>query len=377
MKLLYITEGINPVFFSQVVELLNSIEETKYFEGITLLIGLKNLPFDENIKGLNKHINVFYFKTYPIYPFFNYLTEVSLSNIFNLIGINSNYIIHTRTEFLGTLTYSSYLKKHKEDPNLLVDIRGSVYEEVKYYGKMNNILKFLKLFQFKNLMQYKLKNVKYFNAVTEELKKYIIDTYKIQNSNISVIPTISGKSFTFNENKRHKIRKELGLTDNDILFVFSSGSSQAWQNDDAIVNTLIDRGFKVLMLTKKEYLNKNIISKFVDYTVVSDYLNAADIGIIIRNNDIVNNVASPIKFSEYLCCGLPIIANNSMAIVTNIIRQTKYGQIVELTNINSSILEKLLSIDRKEISTFGESIFGINTITNKYLGIYNNMKEKK
>jgi len=45
------------------------------------------------------------------------------------------------------------------------------------------------------------------------------------------------------------------------------------------------------------------------------YLNSADAAIIWRDKSIVNKVASPVKFSEFICCGLPIIANYSVDMI--------------------------------------------------------------
>jgi len=48
----------------------------------------------------------------------------------------------------------------------------------------------------------------------------------------------------------------------------------------------------------------------VPYEEVTKYLNAVDFAVVWRDNNIVNKVASPVKFSEYVCTGLPVIANN-------------------------------------------------------------------
>lgn len=375
MKLVYITEGINPVFYSQVVELLNNIEKKSYFDEITLLIGLKEIKNVQKIEYINKNINIEFFKTYPIYPLINKLNQVSLYQLFKKLNINEDYIIHARTEFLGALAYSSYLKFNTTHANLLVDIRGSLYEEIKYYGRMNTILKFIKLFRYKEIMQKNLKNVLYFNAVSNDLKNYINVNFKIDLSKISVIPTISGSNFIYNLQNRIDTRKSLNLKDEDILFIFSSGSTQSWQNNDVIVNHISKKGYKILMLTKKEYTDPNVISKFVPYEEVPNYLNASDIGIIIRDNDTVNNVASPIKFSEYISSGLPVIANDSVSIIKDTINETKYGEIIELSEITTSIVDKLLELDREKISQYGINTFGINNVTDKYFQVYNKMQE--
>lgn len=375
MKLIYITENINAVFYSQVVVLINKLVEKKYFEEVYLAIGLRDCKLVNSITGLNSEIKLLTFKTYPMYPICNTLTEKGIFNLFKSLKINNNFIIHTRIEFLGELAYNSYFKINKNKPNLLIDIRGSLIEEIKIYGKMNPFLKFLKLFNHKSRIKKVLNNVDFINVVSDELKKYIENLYKFEK-NISVIPTISGEKFYYNENDRINFRKKLNISDDDIIFIFSSGSTQAWQNDNKIVETLVSKGYKVLMLTKKKYDNPNIISMFVPYDEVPKYLNAADIGIIIRENDIVNNVAAPIKFCEYISCGLPVIANESVKIINNILTSTTYGNIQDLEKIDDILIKELIKIDRYKISKFGINTFGINSVVDNYVSIYERMGKR-
>jgi len=373
MKLLYVTENINAVFHSQVVVLLNKLQEEEYFEEIHLAIGIRDRNTLDKIEHLDSKIKLITFKTYPMYPIFNSLTEYSILKLMKSMKIDQQYIIHTRIEFLGSLVYNSYIKLHSQKPNLLIDIRGSLIEEIKIYGKMNYLFKLFKLFNYESRIQKVLTNTKYINTVSNELKNYIELKYNINKKYISVIPTIASEKFVYNKEIRIKTRNILGLKDSDIFFIFSSGSTQGWQNDDLIVNTLINKGYKILMLTKKKYDNFNVISKFVPYEEVPNFLNAADIGIIIREKDTVNKVASPIKFSEYLSCGLPIIANDSVKIITDLIKNHSCGLITNIEDINDDAIEKLLQLDRVKISELGLNKFGIKVIVDNYISIYKKM----
>ena len=59
------------------------------------------------------------------------------------------------------------------------------------------------------------------------------------------------------------------------------------------------------------------------------YLNAADAAIIWRDKSIVNKVASPVKFSEYVCCGLPVIANKTVDMINNYILKNDCGLLTD------------------------------------------------
>jgi glycosyltransferase involved in cell wall biosynthesis len=127
-------------------------------------------------------------------------------------------------------------------------------------------------------------------------------------------------------------------------------------------------------LSKIEIPGENVINLFVPYKEVPGYLCAADIGIIWRSNDIVNNVASPVKFSEYVCCGLPVIANNGVKLITKYIKETGFGQIVnDFTEIDAKLLASVTSLDRNAISEYGESVFSSRVIARSYLKIYQDM----
>ncbi len=90
-----------------------------------------------------------------------------------------------------------------------------------------------------------------------------------------------------------------------------------------------------------------------------------------RNESIVNKVASPVKFSEYVCCGLPVISNSAVDQIKEFILTEDWGLIFE--NLNDLSPEKLSFLklkDRNSIAKKGREKFGIETIVDKYLNTY-------
>ena len=133
-------------------------------------------------------------------------------------------------------------------------------------------------------------------------------------------------------------------------------------------------GYTVLNLSKQEIRLKNVINLFVPYAEVPNYLNAADIGVVWRNNDIVNNVSSPVKFSEYVCCGLPVIANDGVCLIKNYLLKTGYGKLVKtFDDINATEIKKLTHLDRNKISQYACQLFSVKVIANNYIKIYDNL----
>jgi glycosyltransferase involved in cell wall biosynthesis len=107
---------------------------------------------------------------------------------------------------------------------------------------------------------------------------------------------------------------------------------------------------KCLLLTQIDEVLGAFMDKFpgrvkcswVEPKRVAEHLVAADYAILFREPSITNSVSSPTKFAEYLSCGLPVLANNTMAI-TDLVRNHELGWIVE--SGGDDLVQKLASVD--------------------------------
>ena len=81
------------------------------------------------------------------------------------------------------------------------------------------------------------------------------------------------------------------------------------------------------------------------------------------------------KFGEYLCCGLPIISNYSIKVVSDFIQKSTYGYLFEkvTAQISSIQTEELKIKCRNDISAEGIRSYGTENITKKYLELYSSM----
>ena len=372
MDIVYIALSTDSAFNSQVIALLNEINNKNVFEKMYLLLGDPN----ESIKRpqqLASNINFITFKKYPDYPLFSNLTVQSIKKSIKQSSINiEKTIFHTRSELAAYLLAKAFPNTSK----ILADIRGTVPEEVNLYYHNTNILLRKYKYYYLNKVRRNVCEQKSFSVVSDALKNYLVQKYSIKNkAKCYVNSCIADSNFKFNFDNRNEIRKELGLENNDVLFVFSTGGGAAWQSEDVVVKALSNKGYKILMLGKKQYNQTNIISKFVNYSEVPKYLNAADIAVIWRNNDIVNKVESPIKFSEYVACGLPVIANDSVELITDYIHQNNAGLIINnFAKLEIEDIVKLTKIDRTQIAQKAITIFGVEAITNRYLEIYKQLQ---
>lgn len=375
--LVYIAGAASSVFDSQVVSFLKEVAKREYFNRIYLLLGTsENGPVCQLSAPIsNIAIEIINFKQYPNYRIFSGCQERVLSSIIDAILVNDT-VIHLRGEGLAGLIKDIIDKKSPKNVKLLTDIRGAAIEELNLYMKntYNPIRYRLKKSQLRqNLYNAGIRS-DHISCVSDALKEYLLHRFSNSSAPISVNHCLAGEDFIFSSEKRILCRTRLGISEDEKLCAFVTGGKGLHQNISSIVNNVVDRGYRILNLSKTEIINSNVINRFVPYLEVPEYLCAADFGIVWRNSDVVNKVASPVKFSEYVCCGLPVIANNGVDLITKFINETGYGRILsDLNEINPDLLSSLAQLDRKKISEYSRNVFSSRVIVNGYLKIYDNL----
>ncbi|MFP3352919.1 glycosyltransferase [Pseudoalteromonas sp. SIMBA_153] len=133
---------------------------------------------------------------------------------------------------------------------------------------------------------------------------------------------------TFSAKNRQAFRNKLCIK-NEHVFVYAGNVYYSWQN---IKNTLcffkyylenVTSNAKFIILTHKsdQFIVKGFMSKLslpdekivlkeVPNSEVVNYYNAADICVLLRDNDLMNEVASPGKIGEYAASGTPILTSS-------------------------------------------------------------------
>lgn len=368
-KLIYVSIS---GFESQVLNPLKEVEKSKIFDTITLLVGEKDDAKYTDLleKNQGTDIEIIRFKKYPNYHFYTGAQSTEFKRIFSN-DLSDNSIIHIRGDFFALAIKKAVKKLKYNNVKIVSDVRGASYEETQIYGKSKFPFYQFKLYQQKknrNLLRF---NNDYISCVSQKLKEYVVGNSKMDPNKVFINHCIAGGQFNYSKEIRDTYRNKLGVNDTDVLFLFMTGGNSNWQNTDEVINSIADRGYKILNLSKKEIIHKNVINLFVPYREVHKYLNASDIGVIWRNDDVVNNVACPIKFSEYACCGLPIVANNGVDIINNYISKTGFGLTIKnFTDITDENVKKLISFDRNEINKYASSLFSLKVISDRYIAMY-------
>lgn len=198
-------------------------------------------------------------------------------------------------------------------------------------------------------------------AVSQKLVEYWQREYNYTGSNHVIIPCTLNSNFKpiLPEGKEiETIRNELGFKNNDVVLVYS-GSTAGWQSfgllKDFLEKALEKDNVKVLFLSEgdknidalKAKFQGRVQNKFLKHKDVLTYLSACDYGILLRENTVTNQVASPTKFAEYLSAGLKVLISENIGDYTAFTRENNCGEV--LTDRANIKLEKISAVERNRM----------------------------
>jgi hypothetical protein len=231
-------------------------------------------------------------------------------------------------------------------------------------------------------------------VVSNVLKKYLLNSYNIIDNKFVLYPCLSDSNkFFFNSSIRQIYREKLGYSDSDIVILYAGGINSKWHMSNFIFDffnesSLQNEKFKFLFLSadlkeiessleKFPILRKNCTFLKVENSEVSNYLNASDFGTLFREDTIMNNVASPTKFAEYMLCGLPTIISDNVGDYSNYVRENNLGYIItnnQMSNIKLFDMDSLRKdkFDRIKISEIGLKNFSKDSIIDNLVEIFQN-----
>jgi glycosyltransferase involved in cell wall biosynthesis len=285
-------------------------------------------------------------------------------NIFLLIKIIRGYhidLVHARS-FIPALLTAIIKKVFRFKIALLYDNRGLYIDELIYTGILEKGSIKEKIFRKLENLIYKESN--HIVVVSNEFKKYL--SSKIPHSpkniveKISVIPNRAKIDYS--------ILPEILIeqkSKNKIIGVYS-GSAAKWQNIDKlfelisiVVKEMKNFHFNIityhptefeLKLLEFEYLKQYVSIKKLKSKNVGIELIQCNFAILLREDNKINNVSSPLKISEYLAAGLPIIISKGIGDTEQIISKYNVGSIIYDANYMDAIKKIKMLLMEKDIS---------------------------
>ena len=247
-----------------------------------------------------------------------------------------------------------WLKKSGCAGKVIFDGRGAYKAELNEYDVVKNesIKK-----QIGEIEKHVVLNSDFRLAVSNALVNNWKKEFGYTSDKHIVVPCTLSNDFIFDfpaKEKLEEFKKEIGFTLDDIVLVYS-GSSAGWQSFNLATKLLSDvfeknDNVKLLWLTNNLNENTDFVKKFrtrikthwTEPEKVRNYLLGSDYGLLYRENSVTNQVASPVKFGEYLVCGLNVIISENLGDFSEFVSKNNCGSVGEKISIEKTSYETKL-----------------------------------
>jgi len=338
----------------------------------------------------NKGLKIFIVPSYTQHFF-------SLLYFFYLCITNDKVVVHLRKQ--SPKPFDMLKKIFTKKLKYIIEIEGDFESEIDYLsqkknqhkaGFYDNVIKGMK--KSAKILEEQILRADGVFVVTNELKELFVKRYfkdQIENK-IDVIPTgFDTKKFYPDDVLREEYRKKYKLEDKFVM-IYSGNVLYSWQNlkrsidvfkflkekmypnmyfimlvrkqDHPIANEFIRK----VELSHNEYLLIN-----VSHDEVNGFLNVADLGILLRENNILNKVASPGKLGEYLSAGLNVLTTKHIGNYSKKMQEDNIGVLIDDIYDNNEILEKVSnsesSISKEELSKWASNNFSVQAYKDRYI----------
>lgn len=404
LKVIYICFGFairSAVIDSQVINMIERLHNSGVnirlvtFDGFQAWKQNKNIYKQriERVKKITGHHPAYFILPFPSHPI-----SVALANIILIMTIlpdlvkKQDLIIHSRGE-QGILA-AKWVKKLFHNVELLYDARGAIVEEYIYLAKSSGV-KIKKIERISKRLKHRvslaIELADKITCVSSRLLEYFASSYDLSGKKTSVIQcSADERQFYYDAKIRKIMRRKLNLENKTVLVY--SGSVYRWQVIDKIVilfdmlNKFSKEKLFLLFLTTdieqaQGFFSKNLSSSQylvanIDHSSVPSYLMASDMGILLREQHLLNFVASPTKFAEYLMCGLPVIMSDNIGDTGKIIGKYKFGIIIDDLSFSQETINSVtnyLFTNRQSsdfISKISSEILSKRTAAEKLIRLY-------
>lgn len=167
-------------------------------------------------------------------------------------------------------------------------------------------------------------------------------------------------------------------TDPGTVRLAYSGSTAGWQSFELLEKLLAkvldtQPEARVLFLSKhdahtaqleKKYPGR-VEVKWLDHAQVKTALESCDHGIMVRENTITNQVASPTKFAEYLSSGLRIITNDGLGDFSELVKKYDLGVVLDASGTVPQLSPTTVE-ERARLRSFASAHFTKRAYENQF-----------
>jgi len=290
-------------------------------------------------------------------------------------------MVHARSHIPATIALAL---KRRFGLKMIFDVRGLMAEEyvdAKHWKKGSVPYRLTKAMESRALQ-----GSDGVVTLTEKIWPAIKDWKGLRGREVihEVVPCCADLDrFRFSQEDRDRVRADLSLQDRFVLVY--SGSIGGWYLTDKMADFFVallrrkpnghflwltggDQG-----LVEKLMLNRGVnLDQFTVRNVatadVSSYLSAADVGIAFYKPTFSRLATSPVKVSEYLACGLPVIVNAGVGDSDTFVAAHKVGAVTKDFHDDEyertlAIIENLLAGEISARSrTVAENYFDVRSV---------------
>jgi glycosyltransferase involved in cell wall biosynthesis len=248
--------------------------------------------------------------------------------------------ISEEIEFIYVRTYFIFIKLYifkliySKSFKIVFDFRGLASAES--FAKNKSKIKRFILLQLEFFVYKKADSI---HCVSNYLKEWLINRWG--EKEISVFPCCVSSNL-----------KKLNNYNNNVKFVYSGGIA-SWQKIESIIdlyiaieNQIPNSLFTVLTKEEETVINllkkkkvKNFHVKCLKQDQVLNELVNHDFGFLLRDDILMNNCASPVKFAEYISRGVVPIISKGVGDYSKLVEDNGLGLVVSLDDLSVSKVE--------------------------------------
>ncbi|MGB5894930.1 MAG: glycosyltransferase [Ignavibacteriaceae bacterium] len=376
----------NPILHKQGLPLLIHLSKMGY--KVFFVFFIRN---NEKISAFSKHtissysqsihfieIKLNSIKIIPTWALYFFLGFMSLRKI---ISENRIKILHARSLLPATLSYLLKIFNYKKI-KVIYDNRGVYIDEMIEIDKWK-----------KNGIKEKI-----FRQIEYQVERYCDKIVVVSNYFKTYLLKKHKKDITFKIDvisNRTLIDMNIDLTQkysNKTVLVYS-GSCAIWQNSFELkklftqaLNIFDDVIFKIISYEPDKFQNlfsadSALLDKInidsVEPQKVKDELRKCNCGILLRENNLINNVSSPLKFAEYLAAGLPVLLSEGIGDTESIINEYNVGVVIKNNNYIVALKELKQLLNDKDLYhrclRIADKEFNIDFSFKQYQEIYDEL----
>jgi glycosyltransferase involved in cell wall biosynthesis len=244
---------------------------------------------------------------------------------------------------------------------VVLDYHGRIPEEYVYLGKGGERSRRA----LERLERWAVRRADHVLAVSDSLSEYLQAAHAVPSANLTVVPCCTDSTtFRWDAAVRDETRQRLGLAQK--LVCAHLGSFFEWYEPELLVllfKQLLQQApgtAHLLVITTEAGKAHNFLAdrlpsgtftaRTANHADVPALLNASDIGFLLLRSSPNIRTSSPVKFAEYLNCGLPVVITPAVGDYSEFVRQNGVGRVLGPEQVMDPAFVREILEDRRAVA---------------------------